>query len=250
MMSSDYDARTAGPPSHHEVLASDLLPENDQLQEELRRLSAANQELLSEMGREPSSPAYAGEIERLRNENAELRDCISEMERAWLEREQEYEALLEEKSEIIRGLHLKLQEESTSSPSALADPGSVAEVARLRKEMEEQRRQLEEDEAALMEQMREMEMAMSRERAEMARQRNELQRLHADLTHEAEQSARDAGLRDRLQSLRRKYEPAPTQTRRTPDKTPTISEPTPRPRGGSGLIRRIFGGADTSTDKS
>ena len=66
----------------------------------------------------------------LRGENAELRARLEELEQAlqtpesseetWAERQKEYEALLEEKSEVIRSLHMKIQElqEVAVPPSA------------------------------------------------------------------------------------------------------------------------------------
>lgn len=223
----------------HEVVANDLLPDDQSLHAEMERLLAANRELLAGMGQQaPVEAVPTLDVEALRKENAELHACIGEMERAWLEREKEYEALLEEKSEIIRGLHVKLQESPARNQSA--DPAELDELTRLRKELEEQRRQLEQDEQDLMQQMRQMELAMSRERAEMARQRNEMHRLHADLAHEAEQTSRDSGLRERLLALRRQSEPPSSQAE---IERPTVSQPTPPPKG-SGLFRRIFGGGD------
>lgn len=227
-------------PPPHEVGASDSLPDDQQLHAEMERLLAANRELLAGMSQQaPIEAVPTPDVESLRKENAELRACIDEMERAWLEREKEYEGLLEEKSEIIRGLHVKLRESAPTSNHS-ADPAELDELTRLRKELEEQRRQLEQDEQDLMQQMRQMELAMSRERAEMARHRNETQRLHDDLSHEAEQTSRDSGLRERLLALRRQCEPPPSQAE--PER-PTVSQPTPPPKG-SGIFRRIFGGSD------
>src|SRR5262249_2180220 len=150
-----------------------------------------NQELL---GKTPPGPPVGGaeepdELARLRAENGQLRARVEELEQAlqagspgqelWLERQKEYETLLEEKSEVIRGLHLKIQEQGDGGGArapAAADGGEGdGEVQSLKKQLEEQRRQLEEDEEALMQQMRQMEMAMSKDRAELARQRSEIQ---------------------------------------------------------------------------
>lgn len=235
----DRDGTNSHSSVAHEVEPGDLLGDVD-LRQEMSRLMAANKELLSGMGAEPTALDSA-ELQRLRTENAELRACLDEMEHAWQERQQEYESLLEEKSEVIRGLHLKLQEGKEPAVSRPADPGALDEVARLKKELEEQRRQLQEDEEALMEQMREMELAMSRERAEMARQRNEMQRLQADLSHEAEQSSRDSGLRERLQALQRRPPEPPSSP---PAKTPvrSVADTHPASKTNSGIFRRIFGG--------
>lgn len=241
--------------NHHEVLPSDLLNDDEQLREEMRRLTAANAELLSEMGAEPGTNASAGcELNQLRAEITELRACLEEMEQAWAERQKEYESLLEEKSEVIRGLHVKLQEsQQQERPSATTaanpvDPAECADLSRLKEELEGQRRQVQEDEEALMEQMRAMELAMSRDRAELARQRSELQRVQAELHREAEQSSRDSGLRERLQSLqRRQNEPTAAKPARSPQPSPSQSTPIPcaPSKTGSGIFRRLFGGGNS-----
>lgn len=224
--------------SHHDVRPDDLLGD-DELRAEMSRLMAANQELLTGAGSSPIGDDHEEELRKLRAENAELHACLDEMEHAWQERQREYESLLEEKSEVIRGLHLKLQEAKEPPAARAADPSAIEEVARMKRELEEDRRQLQEDEEALMQQMREMELAMSRERAEMARQRNEMQRLQAELNHEVEHSSRDSGLRERLQALQRHPHEPPAQAARPP----SVSQPTPPPKGGSGLFRRMFGGS-------
>src|SRR5262245_37616314 len=63
--------------------------------------------------------AVAQELEQLRAENEELRSLVLELEQAlqnsaggdqdWEARSREYESLLEEKSELIRNLHRKVQ---------------------------------------------------------------------------------------------------------------------------------------------
>src|SRR5262249_25862877 len=152
------------------------------------------------------------ELEQLRKENAQLRARVEELEQAlqagtpneeiWLERQKEYETLLEEKSEVIRNLHLRIQEQGGGGDASVST-ASDGDVQSLKKQLEEQRRQLEEDEEALMQQMRQMEMAMSKDRAELARQRNEIQRLHSELNHEIENASRDPALRERLVALQR-----------------------------------------------
>ncbi len=240
---------------------------DDALREEMERLAAGNRELrasvgLQRGGAEAGDPA---ELERVRGENAALRARVEELEMAllqrpeseeeWVERQREYEAMLEEKSEVIRNLHQKVQElreAAGGSPrGGPANPGESQELAALRRQLEEQRAQLEDDEQALETQMRQMEMSMSRERAELARQRTELTRLHNDLRHEMELAARDAGLRERLQPLQRRQEQVST-----PRRVPTLVEinvpapqeqPKPEPPGGgpkkpgSGLLKRLFG---------
>jgi hypothetical protein len=240
----------------------------DALRQEMERLAAGNRELRAAVsnGRHPGEPGENDEIQRLRGENAELRQRVEELEQAllerpeneedWTERQSEYEALLEEKSEVIRNLHQKIQElreAAVSAPSASArggalDPAAQQELVAVKRELEEARAQLEEDEQALEQQMRQMEMAMSRERAELARQRTELTRLHNDLRHEMEQAARDAALKERLQPLQRRQHEV--TTRRVPSLV-EINVPVPDPpketqapnpkRPASGIFRRMFG---------
>ncbi|MBI2809103.1 MAG: hypothetical protein HYX68_29320 [Planctomycetes bacterium] len=225
---------------------------------ELRRLAAANQELLDEMQsgdaeNPPAAPAVdAEDLNVLRIENARLRARVEELEAfaagegesLWLERQSEYEALLEEKSEVIRGLHQQIQEMQESvnlgdTPTNLTGSatrlGQAEEILHLKWELEEQRRQLEQDEKDVMAQMRQMELSMARERAEMARQRQDVQRLQAELTREVENAARDPELQERLKSLRR------------PESKASFAQPTAdqaalrNDQKSSGFFRRIFG---------
>lgn len=211
--------------------------------------------------------AAAQEIEQLRAENTTLRDMLDEVqklleeklqaEQAWIEQQKEHETLLEEKSEVIRELHLKLQERAAASVSAPPPPREAAatpreeELLALSDELEQERRQLKEDEETLMAQMREMEVQMSRERADLARQRNELQRLHSEIHHELELATRHAALRDRLQPLQRRHQEmlhrkgGSEPPREAPAATPDNQAPAPPqkapPRDSSGLLRRLFG---------
>jgi hypothetical protein len=200
----------------------------------------------------------------LRTENTELQQKVADLQRqlqesrqleeAWNERQQQYEALLEEKSEVIREQHRKLQE----SHRIMADrpPGTTpreTELLALHEELEQERGQLKEDEETLMKQMRDMELQMSRERAELARQRNELQRLHTEIRHELELAARDATLRERLAPLQRRAQDALNRrgaspaANHTPPAHPAAVPPLPssdttkRPTE-SGIFRRLFGG--------
>ena len=127
---------------------------------------------------------FLAALRDLRLENARLRTALAEQEQpggeasigdpALAERMKEFEALLEEKSEVIRELHRKLQEHHDRPAGATP---REEELLALSEELERERQQLKEDEESLMQQMRDMEVQMSRERAEMARQRSELQRL-------------------------------------------------------------------------
>lgn len=220
------------------------------LEAELRRLAAVNEELIGST--QEAVAANTEEMDALRRVNDALRARLEELEQQvqvaaeaaapWEDRQREYEALLEEKSEVIRELHLRLhelQEAARAEPAARAatrdgPPPDADELYRLKDELEEERRRLSEDEDALMVQMRQMEMAMARDRAELARQRQELQRLHAGLAHEIEMAGRDSGLRERLQQLRR------TQDER-PGTVPSAAPASGVERKSSGLLRRLFG---------
>jgi chromosome segregation ATPase len=201
--------------------------------------------------------AESEDVETLRGENAALRAKVDELEQMlglaaqdgeerWAERQREYESLLEEKSEVIRGLHQKvadLRERASSAPA----PGPVdkgeptpdrQELLRLKRELEQERAQMARDEESMMAQMRQMEMALAKDRADLARQRVEVQRLQGDLKHDLESASRDGGLRERLTALQRRgASPAPAR--------PTVNQDTPppgqSPPGRSGLFRRIFG---------
>src|SRR5262249_47245136 len=113
------------------------------------------------------------EVEHLRAENEELRGLVLELEQAlqgagqvadqeWENRAREYEAMLEEKSDLIRNLHRRLSEleeahDARGGNAAAAGSGvREQELLALSEELERERRQIKEDEDALMEQMREM----------------------------------------------------------------------------------------------
>jgi chromosome segregation ATPase len=228
------------------------LPAMPSLSEELDRLAAVNAELLGRLRGGPAKPASGDakvaddrESSVLRQENAELRARVAELEQLlasngseeeWAERQQEYEALLDEKSEVIRSLHLKLQEVQEGARRSPDEPiPKEEELIQLKQALEEQQHQLREDEEALLGQMRQMEMALSKDRAELARQRQEVQRLQADLNREVEQSSRDPALRERLNSLRRGQE-APQREPAAP-----VAAPAEAMKKNSGLFRKLFG---------
>jgi malate synthase len=206
----------------------------------------------------PPLSGAAQELESLRADNAALWARVDELEQQltaqakeaeqrWTERQAEYESLLEEKSEVIRSLHLKIAElrEQLSAASrppsaAVLDAKGAEELMQLKQELEDQRRQLEEDEQSMMAQLRQMELSLARDRAELARQRAELQRLHGDLKHEMETAARDSGLRERLSNLHRRSAGArPSSNQDTPP--PGDLPSTPTKGGNSGIFRRLFG---------
>ena len=221
--------------THPESLRANMIDSDSLLREELERLAAAQRELLET--KPDIEIADAVDLASLRAENAELRAKLHEFDQAWGERQKEYENLLEEKSEVIRNLHLKIQELQELGGLAPAT-GDQEDPAQVRRQLEADRRQIREDEEALMVQMSQMEMSMSRERAELARQRTELQRLKADLEREIEKASRDGSMQERLQSLRKPYEQNTTVT----DVKRSVSEATPTPKKqSSGVFRRLFG---------
>jgi hypothetical protein len=192
------------------------------------------------LARAALGPDEQVELEHLRAENAQLRTLCLELEQALQEatqhqaaaadeRVKEYEALLDEKSDMIRTLHEQLQQakaalaeleakaaEEEQAPKAAAPaaprPAGPApreeELLALSEELERERRQLQEDERTLMDQMREMEIGMAKERAELARQRNDLQRLQGEIRHELERLERNGPLQSRIDNLRTRLQDA------------------------------------------
>ncbi len=189
--------------------------------------------LRSAVGSRPA-PDPTIEIEHLRAENAQLRTLCHELEQALHEATQqvdqgaearckEYEALVEEKSETIRALHLQLEEAHAAMAELEAQGGKNQSASRstpagpvpredellaLSEELERERRQLQEDEQALMEQMREMEVGMAKERADLARQRNDLQRLQGEIRHELERLEKNGALQAKIENLKSKFQDA------------------------------------------
>ena len=222
------------------------LPALDALSEEFNKLAAINAELIGQLrdGAHDEPQVDSGELTALRAENVQLRQRIEKLESAlaaqaaedtWEERQREYEALLEEKSEVIRALHLKIQElqQGARRPPDAPVPREE-QLFQLQEQLEEHRKQLAEDEESLMAQMRQMEMAMAKDRAELARQRQEVQRLQAELNRDVEQASRDNGLQERLNTLRRR----PDAAKKEPTAEPAVGAD---PKQGSGLFRRLFG---------
>jgi chromosome segregation ATPase len=232
---------------------------DDELREEMSRLAAANSELMKSIRARHES---TGDVSKLRAENADLRRRLEEVEQLvvslgevsesstpapWEDRQREYESLLEEKSEVIRALHQKIQElqelqeegDATHHARDARNNADMDEVEQLKAKLEDERQRLRDDEEALMVQMRDMEMAMARDRAELSRQRAELQRIHGDIMREVEQASRDTGLRDRLLALTRR-----PQDQRGPKTMTDISLPeqVEQKKQNSGLFRRLFGG--------
>jgi chromosome segregation ATPase len=194
----------------------------------------------------------ADEEELLRLDNAELRQRVADLEQivneqskaqeTLAEQQADYEKCVEEKSEVIRTLHLKIQELQARPPGASP---REEELLALSEELETERRQIKEDEAALMQQMSSMEFQMSRERAELARQRSELQRLQNEIHMELEMASREAALRDRLAPLQRRHHEIVQRNGAEPAREPVpataVDSPPEQPLPkDSGLFRRLF----------
>jgi len=214
----------------------------DSIKRELQRLSATNQEVLRACQERPELPParprefgssgnvvlpgdaddiaiYKNENERLRKEIEQLRGCIAVLEgklrcdapTAVKELQEEFEQVLNEKTETIRALHMQnqeLQEALRGGP----DAPSPEQLAARQAGLERLELRLRQDEESLKLQAREMEMAMAKERADLARQRSEIQRLQADVQREMELASRDPGLRDRLATLQRRPDGRPRST--------------------------------------
>jgi chromosome segregation ATPase len=223
--------------------------------------------------RPADADAETGEV--LRTENAELRALCGELEQAlqeatqqngggdWEERIKEYDALLEEKNEVIRSLHQDLQRAqcalaeaeiaANAMPAKRVQSGPLPkeeELLTLSEELERERRQLQEDEQTLMDQMREMEVTMAKERAEMARQRNDLQRLQNEIRHELERLEKNGAIHSKIENLRGKLQDvssrrgaAPTQMTQPSGHHQPIPLPAAdtSPKKKDGLIGRLFG---------
>lgn len=249
------------------------------------------QEDAAAKGPDMGSIADDEEAEKLAAENQELRSIIAELRQlldeqssqggqdSSEEKEREYEALLEEKTDTIRNLHVRMQElerlatepsgggggagggagaETGAQPDndemlALSDEleRERCQLEQERRQLEADRRQLREDEEAMMRQMREMELQMAKERAELARQRNELQRLHSEIRHELELAQRDAAVNERLRLLQRRHQevageedpPKKKSSGQTPAKQPPKKDKDSGSSGGS-IMRRFFGGGE------
>ena len=177
-------------------------------------------------GLPPLTTTTHAELERLRTENAELKQLIEEYRElleandptVWEQRLNDAQQALTEKDEQLKSLRAQVEEweERFKTHRFVPHDDDLAreadeldkERARLtqeRKELEAERQQLKEDEEAMMAQMREMEIGMAKDRAELARQRTELQRLQAEIQHEIEVLQRgDATIKERLAQFQRR----------------------------------------------
>jgi chromosome segregation ATPase len=212
-------------------------------------------------------PDELQELDGVRQENAQLRALCVELEQALHEaclpghaggedRLKEYEAMLEEKTEMIRQQHEQLQQlravvaEMECQPGARPSNASPApredDLLALSEELGRDRRQIQEDEQALMQQMREMEVSMARERAEMAHQRNDMQRLQSEVRHEIERLERSGALQSKIDGLKNKLSDATTRRGSAPvasrgQPALPVAAPTPPPAKKEGLMGRLFG---------
>ncbi|HEV3259028.1 MAG TPA: hypothetical protein VG013_19305, partial [Gemmataceae bacterium] len=218
-----------------------------------------------------SAPETGPELDQLRADNAQLRQAYGELqhlledrgskqEQTWAQRQKDYEGLLEEKSDIIRTLHGKIQELETQAAQSVAIPPEEelvamseqlerdrAQIQQERRQLEDDLRQFQEDEDSMTRQMREMEVQMARERADLARQRNDIQRILDEIRHELDRNERDQGLNDRLGQLRQRYQevatrrPAPGQAAGAPQADAAPRKAAAPKKKDSSIIRRLFG---------
>lgn len=193
------------------------------------------EELMASMRENESGPAAGrGRAAQLREENEELRLMIQDLKQqiegagsqdpgAWEEKEREFETILEEKSEEIRLLYMRIQEieqqRNEPPPERAPRPGSsddeelnslAEELAQEQTKVEDERQaiqterqQLRQDEEELESRMQEMELQTAKSRADLVKQRNELQRLYNEVRQEIEQARQNGVITDRVQNLER-----------------------------------------------
>jgi DNA repair exonuclease SbcCD ATPase subunit len=238
-------------------------------------LADHDQVLLQSLGigaAQHSEPNGTLDPEHLLRENEELRSIIAELkqqeneirqqeENKFLERQKEFESILEEKSEIIRSLHQKAQD-LEARPVVPATPKEEellalseelererCQLQQERRQLEEERQQLEEDEQSMTKQMREMEVQMARERADFARQRNELNRIQEEIRREMENIERNGLLNQRLFQLRQRSQDVGHSTSGSSTQAPQPEAPDnsqgaktpPEGRRRESFLGRLFG---------
>lgn len=166
------------------------------------------------------------ELSVLKQENEELRKLVLEMDQALRQQppqtpaskpgsETEFEQILEEKSEVIRGLHsenLELKkiiadmEERLYGGGASEAPlenaqgisGATAQAGQDILELQEQRDKLKREITEMEKHLCEEEVRASRERADLARQRYEIDRVKTDLEIELDKHQKDKDLRSKI----------------------------------------------------
>lgn len=175
----------------------------------------------------------------------QLKDALAQLQLC-ADQQGEDACLLEEKSELIRELHLKVQQLEENQPASRPDSETPeSDLLALSEELERERLQLKQDEEVMFEQMRDMEIHMSRERAELARQKAEIERMQSEFNHHLETASRESTLR--LQPfLRRQQESpqgrsAPAARPQRPTTGPAPSTPVSEAKPNS-ILRRMFGG--------
>jgi hypothetical protein len=221
-------------------------------------------------GLPPLGKGRNSEVQRLEEENAELRQLVNEYrevleandptiweqkvaaaEQAVAEKDQQLEEMMKKVAEWEEKFktHRFVPHDNELAQEADEIDKERAKLVQERKEVESEREQLKEDEDAMMKQMREMEMGMAKDRAELARQRTELQRIQAEIKYELEQLERgDGSMKERLAQFQRRYNesvlrpgappvsmPAAAQPMLPPESEQTVS----RPRDT--MFKKIFG---------
>jgi chromosome segregation ATPase len=188
--------------------------------------------------REAPRPKNNSELQRLEGENEQLRGQITELRQkldeaaekgqgSFEERERSYESMLEDKSEEIRGLYIRIQElkeaigskggggpvrdEAADEDADLQAMAEDLERERMqleeeRQRLEEETRQIREDEEELMHRMREMELQTAKGRADLARQHNELHQLHNEVRRELEQAQQMGANTERVRSIQKAHQ--------------------------------------------
>ncbi len=211
--------------------------------------------LLESLGLSPDGApkdAVNPETDPLRRENLELREIIAELKQALepkaptpdpaiAEKQKEFEALLEEKTEIIRALHLKIKESQGHRPASAgaAEDELLAlseeldrercQMQQEQKQLEDERKQLKDDEQMMTKQLRDMEVQMARERADFARQRSELTRIYEEIRREMENIERNGLLNQRLGQLRQRLHETGAAVGAPPRSGSSTIIPSPRP---------------------
>jgi hypothetical protein len=232
------------------------------------------------VGSNGDSSHQAADLDSLLAENLHLQNAVAVLERrveqastesqqSWLDRQREYEVLLEEKSELIRSLHFKIKELEESRPVAKPTPKEEEllafseELERERCQLDQEKRQSDElrqrvteDEQEMLRQMRDMEVQMARERADFARQRTELQRILDDIRRELDNIERNGHLNQRLGQLRQRFQDVALA--RSPTTTPSTQAPANQAAASNGKpqangkapFREEAGSAKGSKDSS
>jgi len=223
---------------------------------------------------EPGGAVDAEAVRQLQAENEQLKSIVLELEQEleaskgkgeqdWGQRQKEYEGLLDEKTELIRNLHLKMQElQQQQRPPTPKEDELIAmseelerercQLQQERRQLDEELRQLKEDSEIMTQEMRQMEVQMARERADLARQRMEIQRLNDEIRHELDRVEKDRGLSDRLVQLRQRHMDAvrgksaipPSPAAAAPPRQPSPQTPADggetESKDNTGILRRFF----------